>query len=253
MSFMDKLGAAAGLGAAEVSVSTLESVYHWGDAARGTLGLRGGSVEQRVTRITVAAMERWETRDSDGDRREEYRDHHETQVAGESLLAPGAAAQHPFEVQIPDGADLEHEWYIHVRVHVAGGADRHAYSGFRLLPPPAILGLSAALGEVAPFRQQYLGNARRQVIMDFAPPDHLKDKLDGVKLLVTEDGGAVHGILEINPQEHSLVDHLKALVQADRIKREIRFPAESLAAAPEGPAPLEVVQALRELLQGYVG
>jgi sporulation-control protein spo0M len=253
MSFFEQMGAAVGIGAARVEIILQGTEHAWNDKIRGTLIVHGGTVEQTASEVRVSVVEHWETRDSDGDEEDHYRHYSESVLATEARIPAGATQQWEFEVQVPEGAAFAHDWYVEGRVCVARAADRYGKMDFNLVPPPAAMGLGAALGEVAPFVLRSVGNAGTDLLLDFRPPQHLEGVLDGVMFIVSLVGDQIAGFLEINPQERSFGDHLKALVHKDRVKHPIEFPAAPLAENPHGPAPREVVSKLREILQPYLG
>lgn len=252
MSFEEKVEAALGVDAAEIEVTVNQDTLRWGERATGVVRVRGGQVEQSLAKVTVSLREHWTAYTGERGKEERYRYHGELELAGPGAVAPGSAAEYPFELPVPDLAGLGCDWAAFARAHVIGGLDPEASAGLRLLPPPAVSGLRAALLAVAPFRDLSVGSSGGTVTMDFDSPRGGGDLLDAVKLVVAEESGEVHGVLEINPQEHTLTDALKSLVLLDRVKREIRFPAAPLAAAAQGSPPEEVVSALRQLLQPYL-
>ncbi len=252
MSFLNKVGAAVGIGAAGVSVGTDASSYHWGDILQGTVVVTGGSVEQVAGEIQVSLMEHWVTRDNDGDDEHHYRHHNTQTIAREVTLPPQSVQQWSFSIPVPHGVVMSHDWYAHARVCVPRAVDRTGQAAFDMLPPASLMGLGNALCEALPMRLSSRGNSGARAILDFAPGDQYKQYLDGVKLVFAEDGEQLRGFVEVNPQERSFADRLKALARADRVKHELTFAAEPLRAAENGPAPGDVVEQLRQLLAPYL-
>lgn len=251
MSLFNRVGAAVGAGAADVEVALTAEEYGWNDTIQGAVVVRGGKVDQTASEIRVSVLEEWETRDSDNDRQHHERRHFETTIANDVAIATGSSLKVPFEIAVPEGS-FSRDWSVAARVSVPRAVDRHGKTAFSLMPPAAIRGLSAALCAVLPFRLKSRGNRNSEVNLDFEPPKENQKDLDGVRLIVRDEGQEVVGVLEINPQEKSLKDRFKAALKKDRIKHPIRFPAEPLAAAPDGPASSEVVARLRELIAPHV-
>ena len=71
-------------------------------------------------------------------------------------------------------------------------------------------------------------------------------------LILHRVGPDVVGVVEINPQEHSLGDVLQSLTKKDRIRHDVGFTAAELASATGSEAPPAVVARLRQLLQPYL-
>ena len=252
MSLLKKVGAAAGIGAAGVDVILEAPAYAWGERVRGTIRVRGGAVPQDASEIRVSVEEHWETRDSEGDRDQHYYHHNETVLARNVRLEPGSEQEWTFEIYVPPSAAPSHDWSIAARVSVPRAADRHGKREFELLLPAAFRGASAVLlaaVDVEPYTTVVNGNT---VDLDFRPSKGLKKDLDGVRMTLSLIGGEVSGTLEINPQEKSVGDFLKSLVKKDRVRHELHFTAEELAAAAYGTPPAETVSRLRTLIQPFL-
>ena len=252
MGFLGKMGAAVGIGAARVAVTLPKGEYAWGDAVQGSITLTGGNVDQTVSDVRISVMEHWETHDSEDGTEHHYRHHAETVIAREIALAAGASQTMEFEISVPHGLDFSSNWYIAARLGIPKAKDSEGYTLFQLRPPLAMRGLAAALTQVAPFQLKATGNSGPVIHMDFTPPPAQQNSLDGVKFMVSQNGDVVSGELEINPQEKSFADRLKALARKDRVRHPISFPAAGLETALNGPAPDEVVTRLRGLIGPYL-
>lgn len=252
MGFLNKMGAAIGVGAADVEIRIPRDAYHWSETVQGTLHLKGGSADQTASDVRVSIMEHYETRDSEGDTDHHYDHYNEVIVAQEVSIPAGSDQEIPFEVQVPEGESFSHDWYVHARISVPRAADRRGQVKFKMLPPVALSRAAEAVEAVAPFKMKHFLNNKGVVHFDFGPPEDRKDKLDGVMLQVREDVDRVTGVLEINPQEHSIADRLKALMKKDRVRHDVSLDRQALLDAPEGQPPAEVVEQLRALLQPYL-
>jgi sporulation-control protein len=256
MGFLGQVGAAVGIGAADVEVALERPAYHWDDLIRGQVRVQGGSVDQNATELTVCITEHWteQRRDHRGNTTTQhcYRHYSETRLATNIALPAGTHQQWPFQVRMPNEAALSHEWSVRARMHVPGAVDRHGETKFRALPSRAVMGLAHALREAAPLQPKSGGNRGSEVWLDFAPADEIRHALDGVKLIVRDQGGVVVGVVEVNPQEHSFSDQLKVLVRQDRERHPISFRAAPLVDGAEGPPPQDVITALRQVLLPYL-
>jgi sporulation-control protein spo0M len=252
MGFLSKMGSAVGVGAAGVDVVLPNSDYHWNEVIRGTLRVKGGTTDQTASEIRVSVMEHWETRDSDGDRDDHYEHHNERVVASNVSIPAGSEREIPFEVPVPEAQNFGHDWYVNARVCVPRAADRHDQTRFKMLPPVALIRAAEAVTSLSPFELKHYVNDKGTVHFDFAPPEDKKNALDGVRLWLREDVDRVTGVFEINPQEHSIADRLKALMKKDRVRHDVRFDRQALLEAPEGQPPADVIERLRALLQPYL-
>ena len=257
MGLLNKVGAAVGIGAAEVQVRLESAAFAWGDRITGALLVQGGNTDQTLADVKVSLREHWVTRDSDNDRDNDrehhYRHHGEVVLAREVSIPAGSRQETPFTITVPDGLDLGHDYAVSARLSVRGGADRTGLAEITLLPPAFVRGLATALRAVAPFTQKSLGHRKSESFnVDFAPPENLRESLDGVRFLIKDAGDNVTGEFEINPQEKSLSDRFRALLKKDRVRHPITFPKAALAQGAAGPAPDEIVTRLRELLTPYL-
>ena len=253
MGLLGKMGAAVGIGAARVDVSIPQGEYAWEDVVQGTATVRGGNVEQKANEVQASILEHWRTYDSEERRYEDnYRHHNVTVVARDVTVAADSVQEIPFEVRIPSGLSLSSNWFIAVRLGIPKASDPQGQAAFQLRLPLAIRGLEPALRHVAPFQLHSTTNRNAEVSLDFKPPVGQKHSLDGVKFIVRAEGESVVGDLEINPQEKSFSDRLKALAKKDRVRHPITFPKAELEAAMQGSTPESIVARLRELIEPYL-
>lgn len=252
MSLLRKIGAAAGIGAAGVTVSVEGDAFTWGEVIRGTVRVEGGSVAQTATEIKLSVEEHWETRDSEGDTDDHYVHHNEIILDRQVALEPGSAREWPFEIAVPSLVQLSHDWSVAARVCVPRAADRHGRKRFELLLPAPFRGAVAALLEVVPFPNYGTQVEGNTVELNFRPSKDFKKHLDGVQMKLSLANGEVFGVMEINPQEKSLGDFLRALAKKDRVRHEVRFNADVLAAGANGPAAPEAVNQFQELLKPHL-
>ncbi len=253
MSLLRKIGAAAGIGAAGVTVTLEGDGYSWGEVIRGTVRVEGGSVAQTASEIKLSVEEHWETRDSEGDTDDHYVHHNELILDRQVMLEPGNAREWTFEIAVPSIAEPSHDWSVAARVCVPRAADRHGKRKFDLLLPAPIRGAVAAMLEAVPFPHFGAHVQGNTVELTFRPSKDLKKHLDGVQMKLSLANGEVFGSMEINPQEKSLGDFLRSLAKKDRVRHEVRFNADALAAGASGPAAPEVVNRFRELLKPHLG
>lgn len=258
MALFQNLKVAAGVGATELSVVLDSAEQARGGLVTGRVQARGGELPQIAEVIEARVQEDWSEQRPhsvyrDGQHRTEYRTEHKTRVHSRVALAvnfsvpAGGAFEWPFHLSVPNGADVSRTWSIQTTMRVPGAADRHDSKTLRLYVSGAVLGLKNALCQIAPFEFNGTGPG----YFDLCPPQSLKGELDGVKFMFPEAQmpGFLSGQLEINPQEKTLKDRMRAAVGKDRIRHPLQIPLAQLN--PAQPAP-ELVAHLRSLLQPYL-
>lgn len=274
--FWERVGAAVGIGSAEIGLA-LETThrpaaFYGGQEIFGRVLLRGGNVEQ-IGEVRATVEERWVTIIYAGKSAIPVT---QTRRYAEQLLFPArrvtADSENeaiPFSLRLPDtDLTLAHEWYV-VAAFAAQGAIsvRRAEEKFALLPPRPILGLMSALhdavtglsGEIV--QAGAVTNNRNEYLCPFLPSSALRDQIDGLRLRVRLDRNKdlVEGLLDVNPQEHSFLEHLQALIGANNQSHFISFSASALAQGAalkdigEAEPDPEIVRALRLLLNPVLG
>ena len=259
MGFLNKAGAALGIGSASVVVAPDGNEYSWGETVTGRLHLTGGTTDQTIAQVQVGLLEHWETTETDHDtdstreRRVQHNKYHNLDVlAMQVIVAAGSRQELPFGVTVPQGAALDHEWYVEARLDLPRAKDQRGRAPIQLILPRWLLRLEAALWQVAPFERSGISQSGTRISLSYGAPGALKDKIDGVALWVEESGGNVAGELEVNLQEKSLKDHLKALLRKDRVRYPVTFPLAHLSADPDDPPPAEVAEKLREIVEPHL-
>jgi sporulation-control protein spo0M len=254
LGLFSKMKAAAGIGASSVQVVLENKRYHWGETVRGKVDLQGGEVEQNASAVLVNLTETWEDVDSDGDRQTRSRSHGEQMLAQQVSIPIGSHQEWPFTLAIPPGASLTSDWSVVARVKVSGAVDRQGKADFALLAPRAVRALSQALCKLAECELKALTNNGERITAELQPLPQRRKDLDGLKLMVSDNGQQVIGTFEINPQEKSFADRLKALAKKDLVHHAISFDSVALAAADENESalPPEVVEQLKGFLAPHL-
>ncbi len=271
---LKNLGASVGVGAATVAVA-LEMQpqavgrggfsygpysYGVGESVAGRIMVTGGVVAQQISEVEVRATEHWTTTDGKGVTSHHYNHHNASEIARGVTLAPDQVFESEFLISLPLSGNLTHDWAITVGLGIAHAADASGSAPLELLPPVYAQGLDACLLAAVPFTQNGISySSDGGLELDYAPPAHLERELDGVKLLVeppAANADAVTATLEINPQEKSFADRIKALTRADLVRHPLTFTRTLLESASPlqtaEPSP-EVVAYLRALLAPYQG
>ena len=183
----------------------------------------------------------------------------DTVIARDVTIAPGDLPREiPFRLIIPVGIPLTAACYLTVRSEATTGldADRHGATPFTLLPPRYLQAIRDALKTLGDFESieitdvpRYQQSAPHHFIMDFLAPRSLQYYLDGIKFELEEKGTEITGMAIINPQEHTLADHLRSFLHADRIHIPVTFDRQELEKAANAGLPSEAATTrLHELL-----
>lgn len=183
----------------------------------------------------------------------------DTVIARDVTLAPGDVPRElSFSLVIPVGIPLTASCYLTVRAEATLGldADRHAATPFTLLPPRYLQAIRDSLNTIGDFESieitdvpRHQQSAPHHFVMDFLAPRSLQYYLDGIKFELQETETEITGTAIINPQEHTLADHLRSLVHADRIHIPIAFDRQELEKAGSAGLPSEAATArIHELL-----
>lgn len=253
MSIVDRMGAAVGIGIAEIALTLdePEREFEGGDVIRGTITTRGGKVAE-VGRLTVMFGERWETMVATGQTPRtvaQFRGHEATIVV-ESLELP-AAEEGPelrFALTMLPDTDLSHHWTVDALFESDEAVDSVGSAAFKVATPAPIAGLQSAVPAVMAFELYNLYNNGSEYHLDFhAATPEVKNQFDSVHLTVTLDREAdtINGTFLVNPQEHTLIDHLQSLVQANNRKYPFALKASEAAQGVDGPA----VDAIRKIIE----
>ncbi len=188
---------------------------------------------------------------------------HEVVIARDLTVSPEAGpVSLPFSLAVPHGESLANAYAVAARAAVSGNdldGDMEAVEPFPVLPPLFLQALIRGLDTLGDFALSAVRSEPKEdgtgdrYDLDFAPPEGMKQHLDGVRFLVQDDATRVWGELEVNPQEHTLAEHLASLVRADRERFPLEFDKAELnaAAARDEPSP-EAARRLQELVGPYL-
>ncbi len=185
----------------------------------------------------------------------------ETVVARDLTLTPSDPRQEfTFALRVPDGIALSGMYSLTIRAAATGGRDNDRVSlmPFLLLPPRRIQAIQEALRAFGDFEAVEVGNyvtasGAHRFMLDYAAPPALRHRLDGIKFDLSDTDAEVTGFAEINPGEHSIADHLRSFIHADRIRIPVVFDrAELEAAGSENRASEAAKQRLHELLDPFL-
>ena len=259
MGFLTNIEETFGQGGATVTVTLESAEYHWNDLLRGSVRVRGGAHGQTIRELLVRVVEHV----NGGRNYSRWNTHTHNVLAAHFGVSAASEHEFPFQLRIPEQGEPTHEvllvsydWYVEAEAHFEHVVGAHTgRMEFLMREPPitaAIIALQSALLQVAPFRLREQTRDRAKVRYQFSPPPSAAEELDAVELTVEEVDGTVQGWLRINRKEHSLTDHLKAIVHHDITDHPLSFPAASLAESPNHAAPANVVAQLAELLRPFV-
>ena len=186
----------------------------------------------------------------------------ETVIARDITLTNGSPVlEIAFSLPVPSGIPLTEACFVTAQAVASFGRDNdlHTAVPFILLPPRSLQAVQNSLKTFGDFVAVEISDAPNpdgkgyQFTLDYVAPESLQDRLDGIKFILSDIGDTVTGIAEINPQEHSLADHLRAFLHADRIRVPLQFNRAELDTAGKANLPSESVQQrLHELLDPFL-
>ena len=186
----------------------------------------------------------------------------ETVIARDVSLTPGTEGKEiPFTFPVPDNISLSAVCHVAARAMATDGVDtdRHSAVPFVLLPPRYIQAVQNALKTIGDFERVAIESAPgvngslHSFTLDYTSPKSLQDRLDGIKFELAASDIEVSGIAEINPQEKTIADHLRAFLHADRLRIPVTFDRAELESAGQANAPSRAVQErLHELLDPFL-
>lgn len=235
--FWQNLGAAVGIGAANVAVEVRTPVVGWGETATGTVRITGGEVAQQVKHLTVSLMEHWTTTTMVGKTVvtvNHYQAHDTAVLAADLLISPAESKTFEYALTAPWYQEFDHHWFIGAKAEIPAAVDRGGQANFYLTAPPDFRNLAAVLTEVSRIqvRSWHLcsgGTARAELIAREAA----RTELDGVRLEIKLVEGRLAGQVVVNPQEKGAVDVLRSLVHADRLTAPFNLAVNDADAAKE--------------------
>jgi hypothetical protein len=253
-SFWDRASAALGTGGAllELHVDDLSEPATLCEGAEisGFVAIEGGRADQQGE-VRVAVLQQWVTMVYVGKtmvpivHTKYYNDTILSHVF--ETAAHSDTVRLPFTLRIPEGVTLENEWFLTAAFAAEGAMS--PISGrlsFKLLPGAVVQGLVATLVTASQVTETKVWGGTDGVYQcRFLPRGEQTKHLDGMHLTVKvdRDEDTVEGALHINPQEHTLVDHLRSIVGANNEKHPFSFPASAMAesaAADQEPYPAAV-------------
>ncbi len=252
MGFMEKFGAQFGYGLAELTVVLDEptKAYAGGDTIKGTVTIRGGKLDQ-LGQLSIQLCEIWYEvyyagKTPSNTQRNRY--HNETLLSENlELKAGGDSEEFRFAVtMVPDGC-LVHQWSVVALFTTTATAIASANAPIEIAPPKEIAELTDLITALEPFELVDCINHDSEYILNFLPTTpELKERFDAIRLTLHRDHyeGQLTGELLINPQEHSLKEHLQSILQLNNRTVPITLTAEEIAKGAEG----EASATLRELL-----
>ncbi|GAB4462651.1 MAG: hypothetical protein OHK0029_29860 [Armatimonadaceae bacterium] len=256
MGFVERFGAAFGYGIARLEV-TLEEPnreYAAGDVIHGTISTLGGKLNEKGI-LSVSLYEHWVEMVPTGatmSSASRYRHHNSTLlVEGLELKAGEKGPDYPFALTMVMHPNLGHDWGVMARFEAPNVAESTAQASFRIHPPAAIAGLVAMVREVLPMEMYQWYNHRNRYHVNFRPEtEEVKEQFDALHFTVDLDTEAdtLNGELLINPQEHTVSDHLQSLLQSNNRTVPIAFTASEVARGAESDA----AESLREILRAPV-
>ncbi|MFZ5817871.1 MAG: sporulation protein [Bacillota bacterium] len=247
MSFLKKMMASVGIGSARVNTVLEDAQVRAGEPLRGTVYVKGGSVEQQIDTIYIHLMTQYRREVENGTARESISLGH-FPVVESFTLAPGENREFPFEVLLPDETPVSvghtQVWlktgldiamavdpgdtdYLEVLPHRSAEVVFVALDrlGFRLRQ--AECEYSRRLGRSYPFVQQF----------EFVPvAGQFRGHLDELELILFPHAGGLDLWMEVDRRARGFAGLLEEALDADEARLHVEFEQEHIAQGPEAVA-----------------
>jgi hypothetical protein len=233
-----------------VHLDTAAHLVNAGDVIRGLVTTRGGKLDQTGA-LLIHIREVWYTvvynpATKTGMQQTHSHRHGETLLSEAlTLRTDEAGEEFRFALTMPPDGALQHEWAVEAVFDVPGTGDASATASFLLATPAPIQGLLDAITTVAPFEVS-IHNDGNEYTADLKPTGEVKKDFDGVRLVVTwdRDQDRLAGILHINPQDHTLQEHMQSLLRLNNRTEPFELPVASVMTDDNR----EAIATLRSLL-----
>jgi sporulation-control protein len=253
MSTIDQLLAAVGVGSAQVELRLDAGVWPRGGELTGMLVLNGGVVAQNIESLTVRLEELvTQGKSSEWKRRGE-------QILGRRFATmPGQRSVLPFKLRIPEDARITTSksmltWRVAVEADILWALNPRADVRIDVAAHHEVTAVQRALERIGfATTNVYVDFALREspdtVVTYYKAPPNVREQIDGASLHARVFGAFVHGRLILNRHQHSVGEHLLALVGADREEFPFQIPRDALLNPKGGPNGKGAAPALQDIL-----
>jgi len=145
------------------------------------------------------------------------------------VVLSGETKQLDFSLRVPDRTYLQYRQLVWVAARAEHDIEVSSGTNVQILPQVCFLQLSQLLAEVAriPVATWTTTSGGDGVAAKYIPEGPARNIFDGLRLEMFRSASGQYGELEIDPCQHTLADHLKALTGADRRRFPFRFKSSS--------------------------
>lgn len=253
MTTFEEVLAQVGIGNADLTLHLPSGLWPRGGEVPGKLSLHGGTVPQQIESLVVRLDELVTQGKSS-----EWKPRDERFVTTQFLTVPYGKAEWEFLLRVPDDARLSTGpsamlWRVSVEADILWAVNPRAQAAIEVVPHYEVIAVQRAL-ETAGFTKtnMYLDFAIREspdtVVTYYKAPLSLREQVDGAALHLRVFGAFVHGRLILNRHQHSVGEHLLALVGADREEHPLQIRRDALLNDRGGPNTDGATPALQALL-----
>ncbi|MED4853855.1 sporulation protein [Bacillus atrophaeus] len=257
MSFFKKLAASAGIGAAKVDTVLHKSNYSPGEMVRGTVRVKGGSIEQQISHIEVIVKTKYNIQEDDK-AETKYKTVASHRVTNEFMIGAGEEKVFSFSCRLPLDTPVtigKTKVFLMTDLDIEGGIDKSDYDSFHVNLHPWMNNVLQALQEIgfrlheadcehAPYFRRRLPFVQEfEFIPHSGPYKGLLDELEAVFHL-HEDG--LELILEADRKARGLAGWLEEMYNDGERLTEVYFSENELEAGTD-----RLVDRLDQLISRY--
>jgi sporulation-control protein len=256
MGFFSKVLASVGIGSARVNTVLYNSNVYQGGEIRGHIDVEGGSSEQRIDKINLFVMTRYEK--ESGDHKVKLND--KVQWVDIPILKdikPGEKIQIPFAFTLDKNTPISSfncPVWIHTGLDIKGAVDPGDTDKIQVGPHPyleVVINAVENLGfTIRDIRNEYSRMQRRFPFVqeiEFRPHSYYGSRLQELEVIYFIHDDSIELIVEIDRRARGLGGFLAEALDLDESKVRLRLGQQELR---QGPA--YVSNAIRSLIDRYI-
>jgi sporulation-control protein len=242
MSFFGKMLASVGIGAATVDTQLESPRVRAGEEVRGRVVLKGGSVEQQLTGLSVRVMSQF-YRDINDQRVRENAVVASFEVPGDATLRPGEVREVPLSFLLPDetpAAVGRTPVWLSTGLEVVAGVDPSDNDRLEVLPHRHTEVVLDAIGTVG-FRLrevecEYSRLGRRVPFVqewEFVPTGQFRGHLDELEAVFFPSAQGIDVLLQVDRKARGLMGLFAEATGTDERLVRVSFSRAELSGGPE--------------------
>lgn len=254
----NKFLARIGIGAAQIDTLLEKARYAPGDEVRGTVRIKGGSVQQQIETISIAVMTEY-LRESNDNKFYQRAEVARYRISAPFTLQAGESRELPFSFVLPDNTPLtigRTPVWVRTELEVSGGVDPNDNDRIEVVPTAVMNTVFQAI-EILGFRLRKVDceyaprvGGRLPFVQEFeyAPSGRYRGRLDELELVfVSQDPNKLELLLQIDRRARGLSSLFAEAMNMDESFVRVRLTSGQLASGPNA-----VAEALAGIIQQYI-